>query len=160
VTRQLPASRRVTASGLLGLFLLIAMPLGPVLTVLLGMADRSHHVAIQRADGGIQVVLRHDCANSPTHRHGLVARALTLIARRPVQSQPDHVIQFLAGPTLDNEPPLISLPSADETGPQLFPACTDLPHLACLSATLATQPRPPPGTGGMWSNIRSVVLLL
>src|SRR6185436_10784128 len=92
----LPALRRVGASCLVLLYLLAGTPLTLAVTTLLATSDRSHHVAVQATAEGIQLVLRHDCVNSPTHRHGIVARTLTLMAQRPVEGQPDHVIAFAA----------------------------------------------------------------
>jgi hypothetical protein len=86
--------RAMGAAGVMLLYLATATPLAPAVTVLLAEADCSHHVAVERSASGLQVVLRHDCPSPPTHRHTLIARALTAFARPASPSQPDHVIRF------------------------------------------------------------------
>lgn len=94
---SLSAARRTRASLLMLLYLLALTPVTAELTALIGATDRSHHVTVQQTDTGIQVVLQHDCLSRTMHQHGLVARALTLIAQRPAAGHPDHVIQFAYG---------------------------------------------------------------
>jgi hypothetical protein len=153
-------SRRFAAGCLLWLFLVTTTPLAPVLTTGAGLADRSHHVALQQTARGIQVVLRHECPNSPTHRHGIVARALTLMAERPVGSQPDHIIQFTASAPLEQPPAFILAPAPDEIGPHLLIPCSAWRSLTWLPLPPAAYPRPPPLANSLPLQTRSTVLLV
>lgn len=145
-----------TGSLVAALYLLTATPLAPALTALLALADRSHNVAIQQTTGGVTVVLRHDCANSPTHRHGVVARTLTLIAQRTSEAQPDHVIQFSASTT--SIPVSIAPPIIDSVSNA--PALCDV--TLCVSPAVTQEiPRPPPpGASSSLLSTRSTVLLI
>ena len=158
--RHLPALRWVGGSCLVLLYLLTAIPLTPTLTALLAMADRSHQVAVQPTAHGIQVVLRHVCFNSPAHRHGLVARALTLFAQRPVEGRLDHVIQFAASPLSDQAPALILAPASDSPAPELLPPSGIQPRPSWLIAALMGPLRPPSDASGALVNVRSTVLLI
>jgi hypothetical protein len=141
-------------------YLLSAMPLVPGLTALLATLDRSHHVAVQQTADGLQVVLRHDCVNAPAHRHGLVARALTLIAQRPAEGHPDHVIQFAASATSQPASTFTLAPATGEPASILFPPCEFLPCVARPAARTAVRPRPPPDASGSLLSVRSIVLLI
>ncbi|MEK7678106.1 MAG: hypothetical protein AAB676_19930, partial [Verrucomicrobiota bacterium] len=150
ITEKLPTSRECAP----------ATPLAPALTALLALADRSHPVAVQQTARGIQVVLRHNFFNSPTHRHGMVARALTMIAERPVGSQPDHVIQFAASATSEQASALAIEPAPGAPAPGLFPSYDFLTCPARPTAVPAAHPRPPPGTSGLLLSLRSTVLVI
>jgi len=154
------AWRRFVASFLLWVFLVATTPLAPMLTVLMGMVDRSHHVALQPTVNGLQVVLRHDCPGSSTHRHGLVARALTLLAQRPSGAQPDHVIQFAACPPAEQPPAVIPASRFEETGPKF---CFVSETLICSfwrTPTPAGNLRPPSQASDVLWRVRPVVLLI
>lgn len=94
---SLSAAKRAGASLLLLLYLFALTPVSAEFTALIGATDRSHHVTVEQTATGIQVVLRHGCAPRMMHQHGLVARALTLLAQQPAAGHPDHVIQFACG---------------------------------------------------------------
>lgn len=159
--RCLPTLRRVGGSWLMWLYLLTGTPLVPSVTTLLAMADRSHQVAVQQTGVGIRVVLRHRCVTCPAHRHGIIARALTLIAQRPAEGHPDHVIQFAASAVSQRAPALALTPAARAPAPELFPPPCDLrPCPALLTSVLAAHPRPPPDAGGLLISLRSTVLLI
>ena len=160
ILRHLPTLRLVGGSFLVLLGLVTATPLAPALTALLALADRSHPVAVQQTARGIQVVLRHNFFNSPTHRHGMVARALTMIAERPVGSQPDHVIQFAASATSEQASALAIEPAPGAPAPGLFPSYDFLTCPARPTAVPAAHPRPPPGTSGLLLSLRSTVLVI
>lgn len=160
VPRALPALRRVGASCLMLLYLLAGTPLALAVTTLLAMADRSHHVAVQATAEGIQLVLLHDCVNSPTHRHGIVARTLTLMAQRPVEGHPDHVIDFAASPVSPLASAPAIAPAPDSSANQLLSLCDLCPCPAPLAPLAAAHPRPPPDANGLDLTLRSTVLLL
>jgi hypothetical protein len=148
--------RLVSGSLVLALYLLTATPLAPALTALLALADRGHHLAMQQTSGGIAVVLRHDCFNSPTHRHAFIARTLTLLAQPTSASQPDHVIQF--GASAMSAETAIAL-VAVESAPEILASGDLLPRSA--SKTVSSQHcHPPPGASGWLWNVRSPVLLI
>jgi len=152
---------RLIGGGCLGLlYLLTATPVALALTALLALADSSHHLAIQQTEHGIQLVLHHDRVNSPTHRHGMVARALTLIAQRPVGAQPDHVIEFTARATSEQTPALAFGPTPDSLALEPFFQYETLPYPVRLNTASTVYPRPPPGIVGSLLNTRSTVLLI
>lgn len=147
--------RVLTGISVAALYLLVTTPLAPALTALLALADRSHHVAIQQTTEGVTVLLRHECANSPIHRHGIVARALTLIAQRTSQGQPDHVIQFSASAITV----LVSIAPTTIEPASEAPASCDL--LICASPAVSPKiPRSPPDTSSSLLSTRSTVLLI
>src|SRR5205809_2671072 len=92
--RRRQTIRLLGGIALLFFHLITATPFTPVLTALLGAADRSHNAIVQSTNHGYQVVLRHECVNWATHRHGLIARALTVFAQRTTATRSDHVVQF------------------------------------------------------------------
>src|ERR1051326_3788499 len=99
--RRVPAIRRVIGHGLLLLFLVGATPAAPALTPPAARADGGRRVVVQETARGIRVVLGHDCAHAPGHRHGPIARTLTLVAERPAGSMRDHILQFNAAPATE-----------------------------------------------------------
>ena len=160
IPRVLPALRRVGASCLMVLYLLAGTPLTLAVTTLLATADRSHHVAVQPTAEGIQLVLRHDCVNSSTHRHGIVARTLTLIAQGPVEGQPDHVIEFAASAVLHQAAAPAIAPAPDSSATGLSSPCELCPCPAPLTSVPATHPRPPADASARLLSLRSTVLLI
>jgi len=143
------------------LYLLSVTPFTLALTALLATSDRSHHVAIQQTAIGLQLVLRHDCVNLGTHRHGMIARALTLFAQRTTtSSQSDHVIQFRVVDTMQQpSEPIIA--SALEL--QLLAALIPCDAGLCapeMTFSLVNLPRPPPVTSGLLLILRSTVLVV
>ena len=142
------------------LYLLTLTPLPLALTALLASSDRSHHVGIQQAANGLQLVLRHDCATLGAHRHGVVARTLILFAQRTTSPPSDHVIQFGAANTLQQPSECIlalTTPSPFlgafvPSAPLLFP-----PRLTFAPVSL---PRPPPVTSGLLLSLRSTALII
>ena len=139
---------------------LTGTPLVPGLTTLLAMADRNHHVAVQLAAEGIQLVLCRDCVNSPSHRHGIIAQALALIAERPAEGHPDHVIQFAASSVSQRASAPAIAPAPDSPAPEFFPPFDLRPCAAPLTSVPAAHPRPPPDASGLLSSLRSTVLLI
>src|SRR5689334_3226943 len=157
-----PMVQRVTGAVLLLVYLVTATALAPALIALLAASDRSHQFGVQLSETGLQVVLRHECAGSLPHRHGWVARTLTLLAQPPTRSDPDHVIPF-ANARLS---PRVNVSSA---GPDLgkSPSYCDFGagmgarwggRLPDLGGRL--EPCPPDGSGGSLAVLRSTVLLL
>jgi len=144
----------------MSLYLLTGTPLAPVLTTLLALTDRNHHVAVQQTAGGIQVVLRHDCVSSPAHHHGIIAQTLTLIAQRPAEGYPDHVIQFAASAVSQRACAVILTPATGAPAPELFPPGDFRPCPAALTAVSAAHPRPPSDASGLLISLRSTVLLV
>lgn len=157
---RLPTLRLVCGIGLVMLYLAATTPLTPALTVLLAMADRSHQVSVQPALGGIQVVLRHDCVNNLTHRHGLLARALTRISQGATPGRPDHVIQFAASPISDRAPALVCSPASDAPVPGLLLPANLPPRMAWPLTVSPGALSPPPDSLGALVNVRSTVLLI
>lgn len=160
VPRSLPALRRVGASWLMLLCWLTGTPLVPGLTTLLAMADRGHPVAVQLAAEGIQVVLCHDCVKSPSHRHGIIAQALALIAERPAEGHPDHVIQFAASSVSQRASAFTLTQATGAPAPELVPASDLRPCPAPLASVPEGHPRPPPDASGLLPSLRSTVLLV
>ena len=142
--RHVPALLKGGGVCLALLFLLTASPLAPVFTALLAAADSDHQVTIHQTAHGVQVVLRHDCLNSPTHRHGLVAQALTLLAQRPAAGHPDHDIQFAAADTSERTFAFALALATDSPAPESFLPIDQLPNPAPLNAFSGVRPRPPP----------------
>ncbi len=158
---RLPHTFRMLAGGCLALlYLLTATPVAPAITVLLAALDRSHQVAMQETANGLQVVLRHGCVNLASHRHGMVARALTLFAQQTTPSQSDHVIQFGAVDRLRQPSTPIMAPVP---GLELHPAtvpCDFLLPAPLLTSSLVNLPRPPPAASGLLHSLRSTVLVI
>ena len=151
--------RRVVGSCLACLYILSAAPVAPAFIALLGSADRSHHMALQQTASGIQIVLRHDCANFFTHRHGAVARALTLLAQRPVAGQPDHVIQFGLSAIADRTLTVATV-SGDKRVSKILLSSDFVRSFGIATAESKANPRPPPRETGSLSSVCSVVLLI
>lgn len=150
--RCLTTFRLVGGSFVVALYLLTATPLAPMLTAFLAQADRSHHVSIQQKPGGIAVVLRHDCF-TPAHRHGFVARTLTVIAQRTTASQPNHVIQFI-GCAISAE-----AARAVEAAPETLTTSDILPSAALPTVSTKHRHLPRDASGFLW-NVQSTVLLI
>jgi hypothetical protein len=144
---------------LLLVFLVGATPAAPALAAFVALADGGHRVVIEETARGIRVVLGHDGAHSPGHRHGLVARALTLVAERPAGPRPDHVLQFSSAPASDRNR------AAALTGAPDLPVRHPLSPFVPLSGSsgtllqLAMHLSVPPGDGLLLS-LRSTVLIL
>ena len=152
--------RRFVGGWLICLYVFSATPAAPAFVALLGSADRNHRVALQQTADGIQLVLRHECANSPTHRHGLVARALTLLAQRPVAGKPDHVIQFATSTTALQAATVATIsPTSDATS--VLVLSRDLVRdCGWLRGALLTAPRPPPEKNSLLLILDSTLLLI
>lgn len=147
-------------SCLLLLYLAAATPLAPALTALLAATDRDHHVAIQQTEHGLQVVLRHECSNLPSHQHGMVARVLTLFAQRTTPAQPDHVIQFGATDTVRETSSIATEPESCSVAFDAFPASQAPPRVSRLNRFSAAFPRPPPAANALLLTVRSTVLIV
>jgi hypothetical protein len=145
---------------LLLLYLFTATPLAPVMFSLLAEADRSHHVAIQQTSQGLQVVLRHDRSGSASHRHGMVARALTVFAQRTAGAQSDHVIQFGSTDTVRRAPAVVAESAPEPSVSDTDVACEFLAHSFDGTFEAAAIPRPPPVRHGLLLTVLSVVLLI
>ena len=132
--------------------------LGLGVAAVAGSLDRSHHVAVHGSGQALELVLQHG-RNCAGHHHGVVARALTLLARPASATDPDHVIQF-------NPPDSYSRPAQ-----LLAPALASLapPDLALLESSfplprenlLSSRPtHSPPAGGGPLLYLRSTLLLI
>jgi len=150
--------RLVEGSCMVLLYLLTATPLSPLLMMLLAMTDSSHHAVIGQTSSGTQVVLRHDCYHSPTHRHGIVARAITLVAQRPAEGNPDHVIQFADSPISEQLSTLAVTPVSDSSAHNFHLLSNLLSPQAFLIVEPAVLPRPPTAANSLLTSIRSTVL--
>lgn len=150
---------RVASLCALLLYVSAATPVAPAITALFASLDSSHQLALRCDAHGARVVLHHERADSPTHVHGAVARALTFFAQRSAGDDPDHSIQFNNS---DNTTRLQTLRVAPSSNGELLaaPAAPLLPHfqLPCFSPCL--EPRPPPGVSGFLLSVRSTVLLI
>jgi hypothetical protein len=152
--------RRLGANCLLLLYVAAATPLAPGLTALLAATDTSHHVTIEQTMRGFRVVLRHQCANSPSHRHGMAARVLTLFAQRTTPAEPDHIIPFAITDTARETPTLNVEPESRATFLDPSPAAQAW-HLRAPSIPIAADfSRPPPAASGLILAVRSTVLLV
>jgi len=117
-------------------------------------------VAIRQTARGLQVVLRHECANSPAHRHGIVARTLTLFAQRTTAPESDHIIQFSATDSAPQAPALPVEQTAQSPAPDVFLQCEVRFLASRLTAILSGFPRPPPAASGLLLTVRSTVILV
>jgi hypothetical protein len=101
------ALRRI--AGWCGLLLYVGAlsPVGVGLAEVIGTLDPNHEARIQMSADGAKVVLHHD-AQCTSHRHGLLARTLTLFTATDRANEPDHVLQFSAAEIISGKP----LPSA------------------------------------------------
>jgi hypothetical protein len=143
------------------LYLLTVTPFTLALTALLATSDPSHHVAIQQAAIGLQLVLRHDCVNLGTHRHGMIARTLTLFAQRTTTSSPwDHVIQFGAVDTMQQTSEPIIAPAPEWQLLAAFVPCGPVLRTPAMTFALENLPRPPPVTSRLLLSLRSTVLVV
>lgn len=156
-----PQPFRLLSGGCLALFyLLTSTPLPLALTALLASSDRSHHVGIQPTANGLQLVLRHDWVTLGTHRHGVIARALTLFAQRASSPPSDHVIQFGAVDTLRQASERTIAPAPQL---QLLPAlvpCEPGLRAPRLTFSPGSRPRPPPVISGLLLSLRSIALVI
>ena len=157
-TRRFPG---LPAGGcLLLLYLFGGTPLAPVVFSVFAGIDRSHHVAIRRTGSGIQILLRHDQADSPSHRHGMIARALTVFAQRTPGPPADHVIPFGFTDIVQQTPALQIEPASNLPDPTGVASNDSVFSLADQTFAPATAPRPPPATLGHILLVRSTVLLI
>ena len=155
-----PISGQIGGFCLLWLYLVFATPLAPVVFSLLAGLDRSHRVVLQQTSLGVQVVLRHDCSESPVHRHGMLARALTVFAHRTTAPQADHVIQFRSTETALQTPVLETAPAPILPDAEGMAGDASLLYLADTSFVPAVLSRPPPAGNGLLLLVRSTVLLI
>ena len=159
VSRTRQTSGLVSGSCLLLLYLVTATPLAPVAIALLAGMDRSHHVALRQTTQGRQVVLRHDCPTSPSPRHGMLARALTVFAQEAAAPQSDHVIQVGAMDTAQQAPALEIEPASNSDPDASIEGDSEL-HAPGMTFEIAAFPRPPPVPSGLLLTIRSTVFLI
>jgi hypothetical protein len=157
---ELPIWRRFAAASLLGLFLATVTPLAPLLTAGLGLADRTHHVSIRQSEGATQVVLHHGRPDSPAHHHAIVARALMLIAEPPATGQPDHIIQFNAGATLERSAAFALGSMPKHSTPAFWLRFDPLRWSTGGMVGRATLSHSPPYASGALWQLRSTLLLL
>ena len=87
------AIRLVAGWCVLLLYLGASSPLGLGVAALAGSFDHTHQLRVSAGKCGLRLTLHHafSCA---THRHGAIARTLTLFARPACGTDPDHVLQF------------------------------------------------------------------
>ena len=143
------------------LYLLSVTPFTLALTALLATSDRSHHVAIQHTAIGLQLLLRHDWVNLGTHRHGMIARALTLFAQRTTtSSKSDHVIQFGGVDTMQQPSEPIIAPAPDLQLLAAFVPCDPVLRAPEMTFSLENLPRPPPVTSRLLLSLRSTVIVV
>lgn len=147
-------------SCLLLLYLVTATPIAPLTVALLARLDRDHHVALQHSAQGLQVALQHGCLDSPAHRHGLVAQALTVFAQRTASPQSDHIIQFASADVVQQTPALSIESACDSPAPNEDRVADFLFHLPDVTLGCAAFPRPPPVPSGLLLTIRSTVFLI
>jgi len=160
--RQPPRLSRLVAGWCaLLLYTVAAFPAGPAFTALLASFDSDHHILIASGRQGVQLILRHDCENPPAHRHGPVARALVLLARRSAPEQPDHVIQFGSASVSERTFSANVQPSLNADEVVKLPALSksSFPSPSSDFSFNATPPSPP-GARGLPSFVRSTVLLI
>jgi hypothetical protein len=156
--RQTPGL--VAVSCLLLLYLATATPIAPLAVALLARLERGHQVALQHTAQGLRVVLRHGCLDSPAHRHGLVAQALTALAQRTASPQSDHIIQFASADVVQ-QTPAVSMESASDSPATNEEGAADLLfHASDLTFGCVAFPRPPPVASELLLTIRSTVLLI
>jgi len=141
-------------------YLLTSTPAAPALTGLLALADRSHHVAVEQTVHGLAVVLHHDGFNPLTHHHGFVARALTLIAQRPAEANPDHVIQFTGSAPSEPCSALVIKRASPSSVPEVFAPSHQELRPKLLTAASKTRSRASPDSSGVLLSFRSTVLLI
>lgn len=141
------------------LYLLTFTPFTLALSALLAASDRSHQAAIQQTANGLQLVLRHDCVNLETHRHGVIARALTLFAQRTTSPPSDHVIQFGAD-TLQQTSERIIAPAPKLQLLAAFVPCDRVLRAPKPTYSPVSLPRPPPVTSGLLLSLRSTALVI
>ena len=158
LSNLIPILPHVVGSFLLCVYVATATPILPVLTALLGSTDRSHHVALQQTAQGVQVVLRHECANLLAHRHGVVARALTLLAQRSTTGA-DHVIQFTSTAISEQTPVFTVTSASDSAAPDILSPSNFSPYSTGIAALASAYPRPP-DKGSSLLSICSTILLI
>lgn len=135
-----------------------SLPLGIELAAALGVLDRSHHVIVKAQAGGLQVVLHHE-RRGIAHRHGPVARVLTLFAEPTRANQPDHVLQFGAPDCFARQTQL----AAQSLGSSKLLAViapTGVLRLGDVCPRFSASTRPPVDFGGPPLHLRSTVLLI
>jgi hypothetical protein len=138
-----------------------AAPVAPLLTAIVASFDQDHHAVFQCGSSGVQVVLQHDGGGKQPHRHGLIARSLTLLlAKQDGVPQPDHVLQFRSIDVSTRPAQEMALPSLRlvaqatlSSGGEWQPV-TPLPVRGCFFALA------PPDANGPLLNVRSTVFLI
>jgi hypothetical protein len=142
----------------LALYLTAYSPAGLGMAALAGSFDSSHEVQVRSGEGGLALVLHHgrQCVG---HQHGAIARALTCLAQRATNTDPDHVIQFGVADTLSPKAQLVA--SSIQGFAQPAAALTEVSSVTSTpTEQLSGRPRPPPGKSGTVRFLRSTVLLI
>ena len=152
------ALRLIAGWGALFLFVGVSSPLGLGLAALGGSLDRSHRLSVQGDGSGLQLVLQHNrcCA---AHRHGVVARTLTLFAKPASATNPDHVIQFSAPDRLSPQAHLSAPTPETFAQPDLALRESLLPTPRETSLSSAPTHHPPDQNGQLCCRCSTLLLI-
>jgi len=147
-------------SGWCALLVWVAVysPVGLGVAAAVGCLDRDHHLRIHAGEQGLQLVLHHG-PNCTAHRHGIVARALTVFAQPASATDPDHVIQFSAA---DNSSGPTQLTVSRPANSELSGVVVAETFLCCARETRPSliPTHPPPDERGQLLCLRSTLLLI
>lgn len=147
-------------AGWCGLLLYVGVfsPVGVGLAELVGKFDPNHQALVQVGARGAKLVLHHE-QPCPTHRHGLIARTLTLFAAPTRPGLPDHVLQFgaaeiISGKELRSATPPIQLDQPCFATRELRAASQ------CENFLSGMPTHPPSPQRGQLLGLRSTLLLI
>jgi len=106
----------------------------------------------------MRLVLHHD-GNCSGHRHGTVARALTMFAQPASSTNPDHVLQFSSATGFPHDSQLV-VPTASQLEPTPVSFADPFSFTAAKPIQFRLSPPPPPGDDGTVLLLCSTVLLI
>jgi hypothetical protein len=153
------------AACLLALIYVTALPgLLPVAFAALAAAEGSHGIDLRTRGAETCVVLTHrlGCAvgHDATHRHGVLARVLTVTATRE-GSDPDHVVHFVSGQvaTAEKRPSLLEPERGNEIPAPSLDVTTEVaaPRREAAPVAHCGAPRRPPA---QLAALRSTLLVI
>ena len=86
--------RRTAVWCLVLFYLCVSSPFSVPVTVALGALDRGHQVLLGAGREGAPLVVLHHARSCPEHQHGILARTLTVFAKKHSTADADHVLEL------------------------------------------------------------------
>lgn len=145
-------------------YLLATLPVASAVATLVALADRSHRVEVRSDAGSVTLVLHHEGWSSAQHLHGVMVKAITLLALQPVPAHPDHILAFAKQVTSEQVVASSSLNTVEHGQPGEHHFAVDSARSAFSLEALAyaVYARPPSADGvyGLLLSLRTTVLII